>query len=152
MDAYKTPEADLATSKAPVFKPVKAILYGLSVSIILAFIVGIIESVLFGIVMGVDMADEGAFSSALASSTAFLAGDTILSALVLYFAGKVVAKHVPGKEIKYGMILTILTLAIYLPIFVATDSYSIYPIWYNLIAFVVIVLAIYLGAISRVRT
>jgi len=152
LDAYKTPEADLTTVDKQAFKPVKAILYGLCVSIILASIVAIIEGILFGLALGVDFTNEGALELALNNSTAFLIGDTILSALVLYFAGRVVGKYAPGKETKYGVILTIITLTIYLPILIATDSFSIYPIWYNSISIVVIVFAIYLGAKSRVPT
>ena len=98
MDPYKTPDADLTTEPQRQFKPVKAILYGLMISIIVVAIVSMIEGIGFGIALGVDFNDREAFKSALANSIAFMVTDLIVSTFVFYFAGRVVGKRVPGKE------------------------------------------------------
>lgn len=148
MDVYKTPEAVLNTSENIVFSPFKAIMFGLCISIILASIVSMIESIAFGIVLGVDFNDQSSFESALANSTVFLVVDIVVSSFILFFAGKSVGRRVPGKEEKYGIIVSLLTLFIYLPLYVVSDAFSVWPIWYNLMSLTVVLSAIYFGAKS----
>ena len=150
MDAYKTPAADLNAS-IKIFSPVKAIVYGLCISIILASIASIIESIAFGFALGLDFTDESAFESALADSIVFMTFDIAMSALICFFAGKTVGKRVQGQEAKYGAIVSLLTISIYLPLFIISDAFTIWPIWYNFFSFAVVLSAIYFGAKSAAK-
>ena len=151
MDPYKTPTADLTTETQKPYKPVKAVLYGLSISIIITAIVSMVEGIGFGIALGVNFDDQDAFESALANSTAFMVTDVFVSTIVFYFAGRVVGKYVPGKELKYGIIVTVVTLAVYLPLLIDSDAFSSYPVWYNLLGLVVLLVVIPFGAISAAK-
>jgi len=147
LDAYKTPTSDLNTD-IKIFSPAKAIIYGLCISVILTSIASMIEGIAFGFVLGVDFSDESAFESALANSMVFMVFDIAMSALILFFAGKSVGKRVQGQEAKYGVIVYLLTFAIYLPLFIISDAFTIWPIWYNFISLIVVLSAIYFGAKS----
>jgi len=116
MDAYQPPSSDLTIDNKRPFKPVKAVLYGLSIAFFLTTIV---------------------------STIVFVVG-------ILYFAGSVVGKHTRGKEIKYAIIVSALLLIIITPLFVLTESFSTYPMWYNLSSFIIIPVGIYFGAKSKI--
>jgi len=55
MDAYQPPSSDLTIDNKRPFKPVKAVLYGLSIAFFLTTIVSTIVFVALGIINGVDM-------------------------------------------------------------------------------------------------
>lgn len=149
MEAYKAPDSDLTTNHKRPFKPVKAILYGLSISIILTTIVSVIALVIFGFVSGVDFTNEDTFNL-LYTNNLFMFIDVILTVWVLYFSGTVVGKYTPGKEVVFAIIVSVLTLIIFAALFLMTESFSTYPIWYNLSSFVVIPVGIYFGAKSKI--
>lgn len=151
MDAYKAPEAELTTSKDLPFRPVKALSLGLLIIVVLGSVVSLVEGVVFAFILGANLADERSFEAALAGSHVFLMIDIVLTGLLLFWGGRITAKHVPGKEMKYGMILIAISLSIYTLFYVSIDSLSAYPMWYNVASYLVTVLGIYLGARSKVE-
>ena len=150
MDAYQAPNSDLTTDNKKPFKPVKAVLYGLSISLFLTTVVSTIVFVSLGIINGVDMSNEDALNTLFASNPLFMFVDVVLTGWILYFAGSVVGKHTRGKEIKYAIIVSVLLLIIITPILFLTESFSTYPIWYNLSSFIIIPVGIYFGAKSKI--
>lgn len=148
MDVYKTPKADLSAKGEKQFKPVRAVLFGLGISIILASAISTIYGIVLALALGLDFSNQEAFESELTNNLLFQIGDVVISGLILYFAGRVVGKRTPGKEVKYGIIVSTITFAIYLPLFFATDTFSVWPLWYNLLGIFVIFFAIILGAKS----
>ncbi|MGD8885841.1 MAG: hypothetical protein PVF34_09465 [Gammaproteobacteria bacterium] len=152
MDPYKTPDAALETDSDNPHQPVRAVIYGLCISIILVTLASIVEGIGFGIALGVDLSDQAGFKAMLATSTAFMVTDILVSSVLFYWAGRVVGKRVPGKELKYGIIVTLLTLAIFLPLIIDSDTFDHYPLWYNLVSIIVFLVVIPLGAISTVKS
>ncbi len=150
MDAYQPPNSDLTIDNKRPFKPVKAVLYGLSIAFFLTTIVSTIVFVVLGIISGVDVGNEDALNTLFASNPLFLFIDIALTGVILYFAGSVVGKHTRGKEIKYAIIVSALLLIIITPLFVLTESFSTYPMWYNLSSFIIIPVGIYFGAKSKI--
>ena len=148
MNEYKTPESDLIVDENRIYSPIKAVVYGLCVSIILVNIVSLIEVIIFGAITGLDFSDENTVEAALSNSSIFMVSDIVVSALVLFFAGIVIGKHVPGKESKFGIIVSIITVVIYFPLFFVSDAFVIWPFWYNFFGMLA-VSAIYFGAKSK---
>ena len=150
MDAYQAPNSDLTTDNKRLFKPVKAVLYGLSIAFFLTTIVSTIVVIALGIISGADMSNEGAVNTLFAGNPLFMFIDLVLSGWILYFAGSVVGKHTQGKEIKYAIIVSALMLIIVTPLFVLTESFSTYPMWYSLSSLVIVPVGIYFGAKSKI--
>ena len=146
MDAYKSPESNIEVVPEPVCKPVNAVVYGLLISIGLVLFVSIIEGIVFLAMLGPETISEGDLNLLLANSVPFLVTDSIMSAAIMYYAGTSVRKHAVGKEIKFGRIVSLVTFAFFLPIYISTDSLTTYPLWYNLFIFSAIFWAIQLGA------
>lgn len=146
MDAYKTPESDVELNPGRDFKPIKAIILGLLVSVVLSFVVSIIEGVIAGIILRVDLFSEHDLDAALSQNTTFLLTDVLITALLLFFAGRVVRKYTPRKEILFGFILSCLTFAVFLPIALSSNTFTTYPLWYNAASLLVIFVGVYLGA------
>ena len=63
MDAYQPPNSDLTIDNKRPFKPVKAVLYGLSIALFLTTIVSTIVFVVLGIISGIDMGNEDALNT-----------------------------------------------------------------------------------------
>jgi hypothetical protein len=120
----------------------------LCVSVILAGLASMIEGIIFGVVMGVNLMDQTDFETTLVNSTGFLLTDVLMSALIFFWAGRVVGKRVPGKELVFGIVVTVLTLAIFIPLSTDVFASQLYPVWYKGISVVVFLAAIPLGAIS----
>lgn len=147
MSIYKAPKAELEVDGAAIFSPVKAIVYGLFFSIVLTGIASIVVAITFALMVGADISDEKALESLLANNTALLITDIVVSFFVLYFAGKAAGKRVPGQEVKYGFIVSALSVAIYLSLSIAPDALSL-PMWYNIASLAIVFLAINYGAQS----
>lgn len=149
MDVYKSPDSDVDMNSGNKFKPVKAILLGLLISVILVMIVSVIESIVFAIALGADLTNESSLNEVLTNSKLFLVTDLVLTALILFFAGVVVRKYTPNKEVLFGLILSSLTLAIYLPLALSSNTFSDYPLWYNILTLIIIYAAVFMGAKPR---
>ena len=147
MDVYKTPNSELIDDYNRPYKPVRAILVGLSYSIVLAMIASMILLFVFGF----DLTSPN-LDSEIANSNFFMLSDTIIAAIVLFFGGRAVGKRTPGKELKFGVILAIITAVIYLMAMISTESYKISPLIYTLASFVIPVIAIPYGSKSVAKT
>lgn len=150
MSIYKAPKAELEVEGPVIFSPVKAIVYGLFFSIVLTGVASIVVAITFALLLGADISDETAFESLVTNNTALLITDVLVSFFVLYFAGRATGKRVPGQEIKYGFIVSALSVAIYLSLSIAPDALSL-PMWYNIASLAIIFLAINYGAQSLVN-
>lgn len=152
MHAYKTPSANLNTPHPVPFKPVKAIVIGMLYTIVLMLFVSSILLVAFIFVLGLNNADPTVYETVIPKSTSYLITDILFSFAILYLAGRMACKHTPNQEIKYGFILSVLTLIIYIPFSYSGDTISHYPLWYILVSLANVFIAIYLGAKSRLST
>lgn len=149
MEAYKPPESNVDIKTGRPFKPVMAILLGLLVSVVLATIVSTIEVFVAAMIAGISLLDDKALLALTEKNTTFQLVDTIISLLVFYFAGRIVRKYTPHKEILYGSILSVITFAILLYMTIATNAFSTSPTWYNIASFIAIFAGIFLGAKPR---
>ena len=151
MDVYKTPGSELIDENNRPFKPVKGILVSLSYTILLATIVSIIWLLASGTLLGFDLTSPN-LESEMANSDIYMISDTIVSAIVLFLGGRAVGKRTPGKELKFGVILAIITAIIYLILMIATESFKTYPLIYHLILFVITAIAVPYGSKSTAKT
>lgn len=131
MDPYQTPHADLSNPAQRPFRPVKAVVYGLCIAILGVMFASVIVTIAFGVEQGVDFSDVDAVETVLANSTGFMITDLIVSASLFYLAGRVVGRQVPGRELTYGIIVTLIASGIYLSLLIDAETFSRYPAWYN---------------------
>ena len=151
MDAYKTPTSDLHVEFPKEHKPITGILIGLFFVVIVMNITSTLLAIIFGALLGADFTVES-WTALLATNNAYLLTDLSISAIVCFYAGRAVGKRTPKKEIYFGVILAIINIAIYLPIFIYTDAFTTYPSWYNALSFIVNFSIIPLGASSAANT
>lgn len=151
MDAYKAPQAELTGSSELPVRPAKGLILGLVIIVVIGSLVSLIEGVVFAIILGIDLVNEQKFEAALAGSPGFLIFDLLLTGVLFFWGGRAMAKHVPGQEMKYAIVLTLVSIAIYVLLYVSVDSLSAYPMWYNVLSFVITVVAIIFGARSRIK-
>jgi len=151
MDAYKTPSANLEVNVGLPFQPIKGLLFGLLYAIGLMFLISSMVLLGFVLLLGLDLTDPKLFESDLNNRTSYLITDLIVSFVILFFAGRATGKYTPHKEIKYGVVLALLTCLIYVPLSFFGDEYSDYPIWYNALSVLSVFIAIYFGAKSRIK-
>ncbi|HED32690.1 MAG TPA: hypothetical protein ENJ08_00540 [Gammaproteobacteria bacterium] len=150
MDAYKTPDSNVNTTYQRPFKPVKAVLLGLFVSVILLIIVSMIFAVLFGIGIGVGFDNVDDFEKLIVTNVPFLLIDFLLSAATCYFSGIVVGKNAPGKEYKYAIIVALITSVIFLVINITGETGDLYPLWLEILNYLIVPVAIVVGARSTI--
>lgn len=145
MDAYRTPASGLNTKSQITYKPVSGILIGLCLTILLANFASAIIVAIFAAWSGTEITSEK-LNLAFSQNSSALLADLLVNGVVLFFAGRFIGKRTTGKEMQYGIILSAITLLIYLPTFWLSDAFTIYPYWYNLLAFSSVILALPLGA------
>ena len=149
MSIYKTPEADVELVVEKKLQPFKAIIYGLLVSVVLIVIASGIQGVAFTLI---NFEDVMAFESPedaknyFTGNLSFLIIDIVVSFFILYFAGTRVRKYAQGQEIKYALVLSVLTFLIHLTFFIYKNSISDYPLWYNASLLLIIFIGIFCGA------
>ncbi len=147
MDIYNTPESNLDNNEKLLIKPVRAIIYGLLIAVVLTQIVSGLEVVILGVMTNIDFNNEKEFQSIFVNNPLFLYIDLFVSAVVLYLAGIVVSKHTPTKEIKYLSIVAILTFIYYSYALYASGSFDLYPVYYNIATIIIIPAAIIMGGL-----
>jgi type III secretory pathway component EscS len=146
MDIYKAPDSNNQTPQTRQLKPINAICYGLLISVALTTIVSIVEGIIFGIIVAITQGAEKLSADFIAENSLFLAIDLIVTFVCLFYAGKITGKYASGQELKFGLIVALITSAFYILIYSTMDITAAYPIWYNLASFVIIFVAILLGA------
>ncbi len=149
VDIYKTPESELDIETTAKFKPIKAIVFGLLVSVVLLMFIGIIEGFVAAFLFGFNLEDMKNITTTLSNSTTYLIADLLITSVILFYAGRVVRKYAPHKEMLFAVIVTILTAAIYIPLGISANSFSIYPVWYSILSTIIVFGAIILGARPR---
>ena len=149
MDIYKTPESELDIETTAKFRPVKAIVFGLLVSVVLLMFIGIIEGFVAAFLLGFNLEDMKNINTILSNNTAYLIADLLITSVILFYAGRVVRKYAPRKEMMFAVIVTILTSAIYIPLGISANSYSIDPVWYSIVSTILLFGAIIIGARPR---
>ncbi len=151
MDVYKTPGSELIEENNRPYKPVKGILVGLSYTILLATIISMIWLFAFGALLGFDLTSPN-LETEMANSTLYMISDTIVSTIILFLGGRAIGKRTPGKELKFGVILAVITAIIYLILMIATESLKTFPLIYILITFVITAIAVPYGSKSTAKT
>lgn len=151
MDAYRTPASGLHTENQRVSKPISGILIGLCFTILLTTLTSSIMAVVFAASLDAGVTIEN-LNSEIAKNSIYLLADLAVSSIVIFFAGRAIGKRTPGKEIHYGIILSVITLLIYLPMFWYTNALITYPIWYNLLVLFSLFLILPLGAKTAAHT
>lgn len=149
MDAYKTPESNLDPTSGRIFKPVKALTYGLFVSLGILLIASNIVGIIFLLLNRESISsltNEREIQLFLANNIPFLLVDFFMSVAILFYAGTRIRRFACNQEIKYGFILASITFTILLAVYLVEKSYEIYPLWYSFIVFSSTFIAILLGA------
>jgi hypothetical protein len=148
MNIYKAPDSNNQSPQTRQLKPINAICYGLLISVVFTMFVSIVEGIIFGVIVAVTQGAEKLSADFIAKNSLFLAIDLIVTFACLFYAGKITGKYAAEQELKFGLIVALITSAIYLLIYSTMDITSAYPIWYNLASFLIIFVAILLGARS----
>ncbi len=151
MNIYKTPDTDSSKPESPQFKPINAICYGLLISVVLTMLVSMVEVMIFAIIVATTQGSENISADFMADNSLFLIIDLIVTFGCLFFAGKMTGKYAVGQELKFGLIVASLTLLIYVLIYFSIDATASYPVWYDLMTYINIFVAILWGAKSVKR-
>ena len=133
------------TLKENEYSPVKAILYGLLISVVMGSLASMIESIIFSILTEAELGSKSQSVTALANSVTFLTINVAVYSLIMYYAGTVVKKYTPSHETKFGAIVSTLTFLIYVLLFIGSNSFSEFPVWYNVAVFTSIVVGLNYG-------
>ena len=149
-EIFSSPVSTEEKSKEDKYSPVKAIVYGLLVSVVLTSLVSMIESIIFAVLTEVELGSESKSADALANSITFLSINVVLYSLIMYYAGTVVKKYALSKEAIFGAIVSLITFIIYILLFIGSNSFTEFPVWYNVAVFLAIVVALNYGAKSKV--
>jgi hypothetical protein len=152
MNNYKTPDSNLDVEQTRTCKPIKAVVYGLLVSVGVLMTASNIEAIVFLLLNREaisSLGSENEIKNFLASSNIFLTMDLLISMAILYWAGTIIRKQAYNKEIKYGLIVSCITSAVMLAIYFIDNAYEIYPIWYSTLAFLSVFVVIFYGAKPR---
>jgi len=124
-------------------KPIKTIIVGVVLSLLITMISGMPLMGMFADAASPD------FEAVLASNNIYLLVSIVASFLSLVVASFIATKYAPNAEIKFGVIIGLLMIAINLPTWLASGTFSTYPIWYAVLSFAMPVPASYLGAMIR---
>jgi hypothetical protein len=124
-------------------KPMKAVIVGVILSFLIVMISGLSLMFMFADVASPD------FEAVLASNNTYLLVSIVASFLSLVIASFIATKYAPYAEVKFGVIIGLLMIAINLPTWVMSGTFSIYPVWYAVLSFAMPVPAAYLGSIIR---
>ncbi len=151
MDVYKTPDSELIDGNNRPYKPVKGVLVGLGYTVILATIISMILLFALAAILGFDLTSPN-LETEMANSAIYMISDTIVSTIVLFFGGRATGKRVPGKELKFGLILSTITIIIYLLLMIATESFKTFPLIYILSTFVITAIVVPYGSKSTAKT
>lgn len=146
MDVYKSPKADVSDNKKE-FAPVKAVLLGLLVAIIVSSVASFIEVIIYVLFLDLDITQAN-LEAELSNNIFFLVTDTLITGLIFFWAGRIVGNRTAGKELLYGLVVASLSFIIMLPLFITSNAFSVWPLWYNLSAFILLFIGTMVGSIS----
>ena len=147
MDPYQIPESELVDNNQRPFRPITGIFIGLSFTVILMIVVSLVWAILFGLISGIDILTED-FELELSQRLSYMIPDLVISTAVVYFGGQAIGNRTPGKELKFGCILALITVLIYISLFLIEAGAAPYPMWYTLLIFVLPIVAIPYGSLT----
>jgi magnesium-transporting ATPase (P-type) len=152
MDAYKTPNSNLEPQPERPFRPIKALVYGLLISVGVLLVVSAIEMFIVALLnheLLSTLQNEDEINQFFAQNTLFLAVDLVISFVILYLAGTMIGRYATGYEWKFAVILALLTLCIHLIFYNLNENDDVFPMWYSLAGFASIFVAILWGAKAK---
>lgn len=149
-DVDQSPVSTGGKVEREVYSPPKAIAYGLLISVVLASLVSMLGSIVFAILAEPELGSESRSVAALSDSIVFLIVNVSLYTLIMYYAGSVVKRYAASREVGFGAIVSALTVTIYIFLFMASNTFSEFPVWYNISVFLTIVVALNFGARRRI--
>lgn len=127
-------------------KPVKAIVIGLLLCFLCLSIISTLIALVYGTYLGIDFSSH-IFPQELANYYPYLFSDFAISVLFLLWCGKYLTKYSPGEEIKYALIVGILTSLIGVAVTLLDfRAYSAFPLWYMILSVLLTPVLIYYGA------
>lgn len=147
MEEYISPRSELIEGLIREHKPVLGIVIGLLTAVVVSTITSIIIAILFTLVLKLDPKSPQ-FLSILYENYSYLIVELAVSTVVLFFAGRSVGKRTPGKELKYGLVLSVLILVLYILSELLLGNGIRYPTWYVVLSFSIFFVAIPYGALS----
>lgn len=142
-------EAPVSNVDLPVleFKPIRGVIYALLIAIVGVSIFSLVGSIVAIALSGVSFMDEAAVDAALSQNTLFMVVDAIGSVFLFILAGRVLAIHVPGREMLFSIMVTGIVLAVYgVTFFYAEGAFSAFPVWYNVASIACVIFGISIGA------
>lgn len=146
MNNYEAPIANVESTVLE-FKPVRGVIYSLLIAVLGVSIFSLVGSIVAIVLSGVSFIDEEAVDAALSQNALFMVIDAIGSLVLLVLAGRVLAKYVPGKEMLFSLIVTTLVLCVYGSTFAFVEgTFSSFPIWYNVVSVLSLLIGIPIGA------
>lgn len=147
-DVHKITEIEEPIMAAAEIRPVKTILIGLVMAVFVVGTISLILAMVFGALTGADLTTEKLMLD-LAGNNLYLVSDLFLTFIALLMCGYVAVKHVPSEEIKYGLILGVITFVLYGVMLAFTESISAYPTWYLALSILIVIPAVLFGAKRR---
>lgn len=149
MRSYGYDDSTTTVDAIGEYRPYRGLLIGLFIALVVALLAG--GSVGFVFLKYIDFADlQNDLPTLIAESRNFLVILLLVSIVVMFFAGRAVGSHAPGREGAYGVILATLVAIIQLFLYKAYDGFWFFPAWFNIVLFVTMYGAICLGAKSVV--
>jgi len=154
MDAYKTPESNLDLTQVPLFRPGKAMLIGLLITVVLYQLIANLMTlvfIIFNVTNSTNPTNFNEQATNLYNNPLFLIIDLAISFTMCFIAGYSTSKYVPNKEIQYAIILIIINFLIYISLTLFTDNDQSFPTWYIALSYLITVIAILSGSLLRKR-
>lgn len=133
------------TADTIIFSPVMAAIYGLLITLVLRTIISVIVGTIVAETSGVDFDDAHAINAILAASFTFLIADLVITAALMFWAGRVVRRYSEPLHIKIGLLVMVVTVAVYFTINYTSGAFATYPLWYNVCLLIVVVAGIFIG-------
>lgn len=136
MEQYRAPASELGVGEL-IYRPKRGVFYSLIFAVVGVLLTSMILATIFAVFMDGDLNDAEALYTKLTNNYLFLFLDLAIDLLVLFLAGRILAKRVPGKESKYSLGVTIAILAIFSFMAISGEETERFPMWYNVITYVV---------------
>ena len=146
MDAYNIINPAAPAGGCSTYKPYRAVCLPWLVATVLYTIVGYFELQIFPAIIGVPFTDMATLYYAMGKSVWFLVIDLCFLSFIMMDAGTLIHKYVPGKEIKFSIMVAALLIIKDLPAAIIFDTRAVYPGWYNVFSLVVVVVGLIYGS------
>lgn len=126
-------------------KPLKTIIFGVLLTLILTVGTGVPLMMCFVDTQSSDI------EKSLLGNPIYLFFSLIISFLCAVLSAYFATKYSPGAEVKFGIIIGAVVILISLPLWLASNTFQTYPIWYSAISFISPVAAGCVSAFARIK-